>query len=336
MTTILLSGGQGFLGRRTLGLLLEKGFTVRALTRRAAPELVALGVEVIQANLRDLPGVMKAVRGGVDGVVHCAARSGVWGPLEDYLADNYTATANLMWAAKEAGAGWFVHTSSPSVIHTGAPLDGIDESAPYAAHPSRPYPYSKMLAEKLVLGADTNTFRTVALRPHLIWGLGDPHFLPRLLKKARAGRLRLPKTTALVDGTYIDNAAQALVLATEKMVAGGIAAQIIGGQAYFISQGEPLTAFQLISKLLEAASGGQLQIKGEVPAWVAQGSGVVLEKVWGILRLKSEPPLTSFVAEELTLPHWFKLDRARNDLGYIPEISLAEGLARLAEGTLQK
>lgn len=333
--TILVTGAQGFLGHRTLELLLQKnlGGQPRAITRRPAPELVELGVEVVSGDLRDLDAVRRAMA-GVTGVVHCAARSGVWGSLENFMADNYTATLNLMWAAREAGARWFVHTSSPSVVHSGKPLDGVDESVPYAAHASRPYAYSKMLAEKFVLEADNPNFRTVALRPHLIWGFGDPHFLPRLLERAEKGRLRLPKTKALVDATYIDNAALALVLAVEKMQEAGEAARKIGGRVYFIGQGEPLTAYDLISKLLKAASGGRLKVQGQVPAWLALAGGSILEGIWGFLKLKKEPPLTRFVAEELTLPHWFKLDRARDELGYVPEISLEEGLARLERGKI--
>jgi len=332
---ILLSGGQGFLGGRVLDFLLERGYEVRAVTRRPAPELTARGVQVVQADLRDTEAIRQAAL-GCAGVVHCAARSGVWGPLDDFIQANLLSTANILTAARRAGAGWLVHTSSPSVVHTGAPLDGVDESAPYAVNPAHPYAYSKMLAERLVLAADDpSSFRTVALRPHLIWGPKDPHFLPRLAAKAGAGRLWLLKSEALVDGTYIDNAAEAHLLAVNKMRAGEGAD--IGGRAYFIAQGQPLTAAELISRILEAISGTplargrDLKVRGLLPAWLGRAAGFTLEKVWGMLKLKAEPPLTGFVAEELTLPHWFKLDRAKNDLGYVPSISMDEGLRLLRE-----
>lgn len=323
---ILLTGGQGFLGRRVLDFLLEKGHSVRAAVRRPAPELAALGAEVVPADLNDPEATRRAAQ-GVEGVVHCAARSGVWGPLNDYIQANTMATINLLAAARRGGAGWFVHTSSPSVVHTGRPLDGVDESAPYMANPEQAYPYSKMLAEKAALAANEPGFLTVALRPHLIWGPGDPHFLPRLAAKAKAGRLWLLKSEALVDATYIDNAAQAHVLAAEKLAGG---AEDVGGHAYFIAQGEPLTAADMIVKLLAAISGPEpLTVRGYLPAGLGRAAGTALEKIWKILSLKGEPPLTGFVAEELTLPHWFNLDRARRDLGYDPAVSLAEGLRRL-------
>ncbi|UQZ89729.1 3-beta hydroxysteroid dehydrogenase [Deltaproteobacteria bacterium Smac51] len=324
---ILITGGQGFLGRRILEMLLERGYEVRAAVRRQAPELQALGAEVSLADLGD-PSALRRAAKGCEGVVHCAARSGVWGRLDDFIKANVLTTANILMAARESGAEWFIHTSSPSVTHTGLPLDGVDETAPLTDNPAHPYPYSKMLAERLVLSADQPGFHTAALRPHLIWGPGDPHFLPRLVERAGKNRLWLLQSEALVDGVYIDNAALAHILAVEKMRS----AAPIGGRAYFIAQGEPLTASELISKILHAVCPQRtLAVRGHIPAWLGQAAGVVLENVWKGLALSGEPPITSFVAEELALPHWFRLDRARRELGYVPPITLAEGLQRLSD-----
>jgi len=321
---ILLTGAQGFLGRRVLELLRERGHGVRALVRRPAPELAPLA-EVAEADLAAGPEILARAAEGCQGVIHCAARSGIWGALPGFIQANFLTTLNILTAARQSGLAWFVHTSSPSVVHTGRPLEGVDESAPYlTAGPG--YPYSKMLAERLVLAAG---LPAVALRPHLIWGPGDPHFLPRLLARARAGRLFLLKSQALVDGTYIDNAAWAHVLAAEKLAEGAP----LGGRAYFIAQGEPLTAGAMIEKLLAAVSppgGPVLKPAGVLPAGLGLFAAVAMEKAWGLLRRPGEPPLTRFVAEELTLPHWFDLGRARRELGYEPLVSLEEGLRRLA------
>ena len=322
---ILLTGAQGFLGRRLLEMLRERGHEVRALVRRPAPELAGLA-EVREVDLAAGPEVLARAVAGCRGVIHCAARSGVWGKLPDFIQANFLTTLNLLTAARLSGLQWFVHTSSPSVVHTGRPLDGVDESAPYL-ETGPGYPYSKMLAERLVLAS---TLPAVALRPHLIWGPRDPHFLPRLTARARAGRLFLLKSQALVDATYIDNAAWAHVLAAEKLASGAP----IGGRAYFIAQGEPLTAAAMIEKLLAAVSppgGPALKVAGALPAKLGLAAAGALEKTWGLLRLPGEPPLTRFVAEELTLPHWFDLSRARQDLGYQPLVSLAEGLALLRD-----
>lgn len=334
---VLVTGGQGFIGSRLLDFLQERKYQVRVLTRRPAPDLELRGMEVFQADLQNLEAVRRAVT-GMEGVIHCAAKSGVWGPLNDYIRANTHTTINLLSAAQRAGAAWFVHTSSPSVVHTGLPLDGVDESTPYAEDPSQPYPYSKMLAERLVLAADGPGFHTVALRPHLVWGPGDPHFLPRLVAKAQAGHLWLLKSEALVDGTFVDNAAGALLIAAERMQAGGAWAESIGGKAYFIGQGEPLTAPDLIARLLAAASTPEqaLTVRGLIPPKLGLAAGTALEKIWPLFRLRGEPPLTRFVAEELSLPHWFSLYRARNELGYQPFVSMADGLLILAESRRRK
>ncbi len=334
MTKILLTGGQGFLGGRALDFLVEAGFKVRALVRRPAPTLAVKGAEIILGDLSDADLVRRACQ-GVDGVIHCAAKSGVWGSLDSYVEANTLNTANLLLTAKACGVPWFIHTSTPSVVHTSAPLDGLDElTAPYGRNPAFAYPYSKMLAEKLVLAADMPGFRTVALRPHLIWGPGDPHFLPRLVARAQAGRLWLVRSDALVDATYIDNAAHAIMAATSKMLTGE--GESIGGRAYFIAQGEPMTASSLITKMLAAVSpSGQkpFKVKGHLPAALSRVLASGLERIWSLLALKSEPPLTTFVVEELTLPHWFKLERAWRELGYVPQVSTAEGLERLKAST---
>ncbi|MDR2724759.1 MAG: NAD-dependent epimerase/dehydratase family protein [Candidatus Adiutrix sp.] len=321
---ILLTGAQGFLGRRVLEMLRERGHEVRVLVRRPAPELSGLA-EIREADLSAGPEVLARAAAGCGGVIHCAARSGVWGKLPDFIQANFLTTLNLLTAVRVSGLGWFVHTSSPSVVHTGRPLDGVDESAPYlSAGPG--YPYSKMLAERLVLGSG---LPAVALRPHLIWGPGDPHFLPRLVARARSGRLFLLESKALLDATYIDNAAWAHVLAAEKLASGAP----ISGRAYFIAQGEPLTAAGMIEKLLAAVSppgGPLLKAAGTLPAGLGLAAAAGLEKIWSLFGLPGEPPLTRFVAEELTLPHWFDLSRARQDLGYQPLVSLAEGLRILA------
>jgi nucleoside-diphosphate-sugar epimerase len=321
---ILLTGAKGFLGRRVLEMLRERGHEVRAVVRRPTPDLAGLA-EIAETDLAAGPEPLARAAAGCQGVIHCAARSGVWGPLPDFIRDNFLTTLNLITAARQSGLKWFVHTSSPSVVHTGRPLDGIDESAPYlAAGPG--YPYSKMLAERLVLASE---IPAVALRPHLIWGPGDPHFMPRLTARARSGRLFLLKSKALLDATYIDNAAWAHILAAEKLACGAP----IAGRAYFIAQGEPLTARAMIEKLLAAVSppeGPALKVAGVMPAGLGLAAATVLEKVWSLFRRPGEPPLTRFVAEELTLPHWFDLGRARRDLGYEPLVSMAEGLERLS------
>ncbi|MDR2140730.1 MAG: NAD-dependent epimerase/dehydratase family protein [Deltaproteobacteria bacterium] len=320
----LVTGASGFLGGRIATLLLEKGYRVRVLARRDVPPLAALGAEIYQGDLADFSSLERATD-AVDAVFHCAAKTGVWGPLAEYLETNVMGAARVLESARQQKASYFIYTSSPSVIHGGGDLRGVTEAAPYMADTAQPYAYSKMLAERLVLRANQPAFKTVALRPHLIWGPGDPHLLPRLIDRARRGRLFLfTGGPYLVDATYIDNAAEAHILALEKLVAG----EPVGGMPFFISQGQPMELTELINRLIQTAGLGPVQPR--VNKRLGRGLGWLLEKIWALRQANQEPPLTLFTARQLTSSHWYNLERAKNLLGYQPTVSFEEGLRRLA------
>ncbi|MDR1080170.1 MAG: NAD-dependent epimerase/dehydratase family protein [Deltaproteobacteria bacterium] len=322
---VLLTGATGYLGRRVLELLIGAGYVVRALARRPAPELRALGAQVARGDLEDREALAAAAE-GVWAVVHCAARTGVWGPLPEYLRANLLGTRNMMDAARGAGAEVFVYTSSPSAVYDGRDLEGIDES--YSALPPERFPYarSKALAEREVLSAAAPGFRTAALRPHLVWGPGDTHFLPRILKAAGAGKLKLfrggPYT---VDPTYIDDAARAHLLALESLARGERAS----GRAFFLGQGELVDSRDFINGLL--AAGGLPPAVPSLPPGPGRLAARAAEGIWKLFRLGGEPPVTYFTALQLTTSHWFSLAAAREILGYVPEVTQAEGMRRLKE-----
>jgi nucleoside-diphosphate-sugar epimerase len=322
---VLVTGANGFLGEKVATLLLEKNHTVRLLVRREAPKLAALGAETHLGDLADLAALERATD-GVDAVIHCAAKSGVWGPLSLYIENNTMGSARILEAARQNKARYFVYTSSPSVAHAGADLRGVDETAPYMADIGQPYAYSKMLAERLVLRANHPSFKTLAIRPHLIWGPGDPHLLPRLADRAKRGRLHLfSGGPYIVDATYIDNAAHAHVLALEQLAAGAP----VGGLAFFISQDQPMDLIELINLLLATAGLGP--IKPRINKSLGRFLGWFLEKIWLLAQAAKEPPLTLFTARQLSSSHWYNLERAKTLLGYRPIVSLAEGLKKLEE-----
>ncbi|MDR2611335.1 MAG: NAD-dependent epimerase/dehydratase family protein [Deltaproteobacteria bacterium] len=322
---VLLTGATGYLGRRILEILLAEGCAVRALARGESPGLQALGAEIVRGELLDYESLARAAS-GCSAVIHCAARTGVWGPLSVYMEDNLLGTSNLLAAARAAGAGVFVHTSSPSAVYDGRDLEGVDEGHAALPPPRFPYAYSKALAEREALAANGPGFRTAALRPHLIWGPRDPHFLPRLCAMARSGRLRLFKGGPyLVDPTYIDDAARAHLLALRRLREGDGAS----GKAFFLGQGEPVDSRDFINALLAAA--GIPAVRPSVPPSLGRLGARLAEALWRHLRLAGEPPATYFTALQLTTSHYFDLGRARDLLGYRPEVSLEEGLRRLRE-----
>jgi nucleoside-diphosphate-sugar epimerase len=317
----LVTGGGGFLGGAVVRLLAARGDRVRTFSRGRYPVLDALGVEQHQGDLADEGAVERACR-GADVVFHVAARAGVWGPYADYYRANALGTFRLLEACRRRGVPRLVFTSTPSVVFDGTDMAGVDESVRYSSRPATPYQATKIAAEKAVLEAAGGRLRTVALRPHLIWGPGDNHLVPRIV--ARADRLRIVgRGDNRVDTVYVDNAARAHLLAADRLAED----PGVSGRAYFISQGEPVRLWEMVDRILEAA--GLPPVTRRVPRTVAWTAGAFLELAYRVLPLPGEPPMTRFVAQELATDHWFDISAARKDLGYEPAVSTEEGLERL-------
>ncbi len=321
----LVTGGTGFLGSHLVDRLLTAGRAITVVSRREQPELVARGVRVVVGPLHDPRVCAEAVR-GASTVFHVAARVGVWGRYDDFYRDNVTATETLLAAARTAGVGRFVYTSTPSVVYNGRNLAGADESLPLTEDCPSPYPLTKAIAEHAVLSAAGATLRTTALRPHLIWGVGDPHLVPRVLSRARAGKLRIIGSgDNHVDMVHVSNVVDAHLLA-ERALMGDLPGPATG-RAYFITNGEPIGLWTWINGLLTAL--GEPPVTRSVSLGVANIIGALCEVVWRVLPLKGEPPITRFVAAELAKDHWFSIDAAKRDLGYSPKVSMAAGTAEL-------
>lgn len=321
----VVTGGGGFLGGAIVRLLHRRALSVRSFTRTAYPWLDELGVEQVFGDLSD-PASVEAAFAGCDIVFHVAAKAGVWGRYDDYFATNVTGTQNVLAACLKHGIKKLVYTSTPSVVHGGKDLDGANESAPYPESYEAAYPETKAIAEKVVLDANGPDLATVSLRPHLIWGPGDPHLIPRVLARAKAGKLRkVGSKPVKVDVTYVDNAAQAHVLAADKL---GIGSPV-AGKVYFITNGEPVDLWEFLNRVLGEA--GVPPITRSMSVWKARLAGRLLESTYRLFRLPGEPPMTRYVARQLSTSHWYDIAAARRDLGYEPHVSLNDGLKRLGE-----
>jgi nucleoside-diphosphate-sugar epimerase len=322
---VLVTGGGGFLGTAVSRLLRERGLPVRSLSRSPHPHLEHLGVEQILGDVADARAVARAVE-GCGAVFHIAAKAGLWGPERDYQRANVEGTRNILDACRSAGVSRLIYTSSPSVVFNGSDLAGADESAPYPGRFDAAYPETKAIAEQLVLRANSAGLATVSLRPHLIWGPGDNNLLPRIITRARSGRLRrIGRTNALIDPVYIDNAAEAHLLAAERLAPGSP----VAGKAYFITQGETIPVWDMINALLKAAH--MEPVRRTIARPLALAGAGVLEAAYRLSGREDEPPMTRFLARQLSTTHWFRIDAARHDLGYEPCVSIAEGLRRLEE-----
>jgi len=324
---ILVTGGGGFLGQALCRNLVERGFEVVSFNRGRYPALDAMGVRQVRGDLADRDAVIAAAK-GVGAIFHNAAKAGAWGSYESYHLANVIGTRNVLDACRAHGIGRLVYTSTPSVTHRAThPVEGgTADTVPYGTDFKAPYAATKAIAEQEVLAANDAVLATIALRPRLIWGPGDNQLVPRLAERARQGRLRIVGSgDNLIDTTYIDNAAQAHVDAFHHLVPGAACA----GRAYFISNGEPMPARALVNALL--ASVGAPPVDKHLSFRTAYAIGAVCEAAWTVLPLRGEPPLTRFLAEQLATAHWYDMGPATRDFGYVPKVTIADGLVRLAE-----
>jgi len=321
----LVTGGGGFLGGAITRRLLDLGHSVRCYTRGCYPSLEKLGVEVFRGDLADAKAVEEACR-NCESVFHVAAKVGLWGDYNEYYQTNVTGTENVIASCRSLGISRLVYSSTPSVVFAGHDMEGMDESVPYPQHYKAAYPETKAAAERIVLAANDAQLATVALRPHLIWGPGDTHLVPGVIARGRTGKLRkLGKTLRLVDHTYIENAAEAHILAANRLSPGSP----ISGRVFFISQGQPLPLWEFINRILQSAD--LPSVTRTISPHLAYAAGWLCEIMYRTLRLRGEPPMTRFLAEELATSHWFNMAAARQELGYRPKISTEEGFKRLEE-----
>lgn len=324
---VLVTGASGFTGKALVKALLSQGCQVRGLCRTPNQALENRGVEMIYADLADSPKSRLACE-GMDTVFHVAAKVGVWGKYQDFHDANVQGTQAIINGCRDFLVKKLIYTSTPSVVFNNKDISGDDESLPYGENIPSPYPTTKVIAEKAVLAAHDlppGHLKTVALRPHLIWGPGDPNLIPRVIDRASKGRLRIVgQGQNKVDLTYIDNVVQAHLCAEAAL---DNAASNPGGKAYFISNDEPVNIWDWINELLEKR--GIQKVDKTISLSRATRIGSIMEFIWKTLGLKSEPPMTRFIASELAKDHYFNISAAKRDLGYTPQVSMAQGMKEL-------
>jgi 2-alkyl-3-oxoalkanoate reductase len=329
----LVTGGTGFLGRRLVERLLAENRSVTVLARNAAPDLEARGVRFVRASLDNAEAVRDACA-GAETVFHVAAKVGVWGRHDDFFRPNVLGTRAILEGCRTHGVSCLIFTSTPSVVYNGRDLAGADESLPLTTNCPSPYPLTKAIAEREVLAANSTSLRTIALRPHLIWGVGDPHLVPRVLDRARAGRLRIVGSGRnRVDLVHVENAVDAHLAAERALQTCHLIGDIpsdtrrADGRAFFVTNGEPVVLWDWINDLLRAL--GKPPVTKQISLPAASALGGMCEALWWSLRLRGEPPMTRFVADELAKDHWFDITAARRDLGYTPRVTMSEAIADL-------
>lgn len=320
---VLVTGASGMLGRAVADTLAAGGAKVTVLHRRPHDG----PYRWVGGDIAD-PQVAAEACAGQDAVIHLAAKVDVVGPWEDYARTNIEGTRALLKAARCAGVTRFVQVSSPSVAHAGSSIVGDGAGPADPEHARGNYARSKAVAELDALAADAPGFSVLAVRPHLVWGPGDTQLVARIVARARSRRLPLLGAgTALVDTTYVDNAADAIVAALE-------AAKTAHGRAYVVTNGEPRPIGELISDICRASGAPAPRL--HIPSQVAWGLGALVDAAAALsvkvsaLPTLTEPPLTRFLAEQMSTAHWFDQRETRRALDWQPRVSIQEGLQRLA------
>ncbi len=322
---ILVTGGGGFIGMALIKRLIAEGHRVTSYSRREYPLHWALGISSIQADIADLETLEKACK-GKDVVFHLAARIGIWGEYDEYYAANVTGTFNVIKACRKQKVGRIIFTSSSGVVFDGSDLEGIDESHPYPENHDSHYATTKTMAERLILEANSDELKTIALRPHLVWGPYDAHLIPGILKRVGSGKMRrIGDQEHFIDTTYIDNMVDALILAADALDSNPEAA----GRALFITNGEPARVWDFINSIIQIA--GHPPVKKKIPERFALFAAGISEWFHKIFKIKSEPFMTRYAIRELITNHWFDISAAREILGYEPGVSYAEGFKRLKD-----
>jgi len=320
---VLVTGGGGFVGIHIVKQLRAAGIDCLVLGRNTYPEAEKLGAHCVRCDIRDATAVRQEIT-GVDTVFHVAALAGIWGDWEEYYQINVRGTENVIAACRENGVQNLIYTSTPSVVFNGDDIIEGDESLPYGKKVLCNYAKSKIIAEKNILASNSDSLKTCAIRPHLIWGPGDPHLIPRLLERGRKKELKkIGSCKNLVDISYVENVATAHLLAAKNLETKATAA----GKAYFISQGEPVNLWDWVDELFTAFEVPTLTKR--VPFPLAYSVGAILEVLHKFFTPAKEPKMTRFLAEQLAKSHCFSIDNAKRDLDYRVKISTKEGMQRM-------
>lgn len=317
---ILVTGASGMLGGAVATALRDRGEEVRAFQRRPAG---IDGVTDVNGSLTSAEDVRRAVD-GCDAVIHLAAKVSISGPESEYREINIGGTRNVVDALRAQGGGHLVNVSSPSVAHLGTAIVGQDAGPADPQRARGPYARTKAAAEQLAMAADGHDGLLVtSLRPHIVWGPGDTQLVGRIVDRARRGRLPLVDDgMALIDTTYLPNAVEAIVAGLDRV-------EQVHGESFVVTNGEPRTVREVFTGFCDAAGVPHPRI--HVPGGLARTAGRVVERLWQVRPGADEPPMTEFLAEQMSTAHWFDQRRTRERLQWSPRVGLDEGFRQLAQ-----
>lgn len=324
----IVIGGSGFLGRHLVEKLLDRGYAVSVFDIQQNYELP--NVTFFQGDLCDKQALLTALK-DVSVVFHCASPAPASDNRDLFERVNIQGTHTVLQACVEAGVQKVVLTSSASVVFEGRDIKNGKESLPYAKKPIDFYTMTKIKQEKLVLEAcdRDNGLLTVAIRPHGIFGPRDPQLVPILIDTARRGKMKfiIGDGTNLVDFTFVENVVHGHILAAERLRADSP----ICGKAYHITNDEPIRFWDFMSEILLGL--GYPAPRYHLPYLFVYGLALLLWMFSLLLRplISFKPTFTPMRVALAGTHHYYSCERAKEDMGYSPIVSLKEGIKRTVE-----
>jgi nucleoside-diphosphate-sugar epimerase len=321
MQTAFVTGGSGFLGQRLIEILVERGWSVRALARSPSSraKVAAVGAQPVEGDLDDKAALARGAA-GCDVIFHAAALFTMWAPADDFERINVTGTKNVLEAARQTRMPTLVQIGASAVVMGNRkPLRNITEELPLTYPSWAPYITSKAKAQALVLKANSpGELKTAVILPPSIWGPGAP-MLDGVVEDIKAGRFAWPGGgRQRMSTSHIENVCECALLAAENSK---------GGCAYFVTDGEDRTLREVMSDLVWTRG-----VKARGPnvsigvAWFVAG---LMETWWRLFRLRGAPPLTRQMLRMIGADFTLNDSRARTELGYRPRISWSEGIAAM-------
>jgi nucleoside-diphosphate-sugar epimerase len=327
VSDVFVTGGSGFVGEHLIHRLAGEGHRVRALARseRSARAVRGAGADPVMGDLSD----EGSLREGADGcslAFHAAAEVADWGPWEGFVRANVEGTERMLAACQAVGVRRFVHVGTEAGLLAGGPLVNVDETAPLRPDSKAPYAATKAMAEQKVRDANGDSFETIVVRPRLVWGPGDRTILPGLIEAIRAGRFAwIGGGRHLTSTTHVGNVVEGLVLGASRGRPGGV---------YFVTDGDPVVFRDFITQYVETS--GVEPPSRSIPTPLARALTAGSEALWRLFRVERPPPLTRMTLWVSSLETTIDISHAREELGYSPVVSIADGMEELARTNVQR
>lgn len=325
---ILVTGATGFLGSHIADHFKTLGYDVYAIGRnKEKGKLIEeKGINFLNIDFTQEEKMILACK-GMDYIIHAGALSSHWGRYDDFYQSNVIGTLNIIKGAKKYGTKRIVHVSTPSIYfkfndNEGFDGKGVREDQTLPKEMVNYYAKTKWLAEQEVDRAFSEGLPIITIRPRAIFGEGDNALMPKLIAvNEKVGVPLFNGGKNKMDITYVGNVVHAidLCLFTDESNL---------GKKYNITNGETIEFYDLLANSFKKM--GKPFRKLQLPYGLLFGVAGVMEWSHKHLFNYKEPMLTKYSVSVLAKTQTLNIDKARLDLGYVPLVSIEDGIERYA------